>query len=338
MKRIHYIFLAAALLLTGCERQAPLGPVADNRPIEFGVSGDLSVQSKAVIDENNYTHFGFVVLGGLTVASDSWKTNTLFADRTIVEHDSTNGWTYSPIRYWQPGSYVFAGIMPSSDGFTASLNEANHNQLTLNFGTSGYNLAENQDDIMVAFDTQTVQSTSTASPVNFVFNHQLALVTIDGANTESRGKIRIDEIKIYGNSSKVSGNLVFTYDADGYTITPAYTLAGTTTERDVYMAITYPNQTWMLASTNGTPNYITLVPEILVFPEKCSFSIVVTYTDYYGDDEGVQVTKTGTLAADWERGMRYTYRFAVTLDDITFAEPTVEPWDETGTFDSDIQM
>lgn len=337
MNRTQYIFLTALLLLlTGCGKHSAI-PDKDtnNVPIEFGISSDLSVESKTVIDKSNCTSHGFMVQAGLTV--DSWKTNAVFETGTEVTY-GTGGWGYSPARYWQTGSYVFAGAMPSSADFSISLDEATHKTLTLDFGDGGYDLRAGQDDIMVGFKTVDVQSTASTSQVDFTFAHQLALVTIDGANTESRGKIRIDEIKIYGNSSKVSGNLVFTYDADGYTITPAYTLTGTTTERDVYMAITYPNQTWMLASTNGTPNYITLVPEILVFPEKCSFSIVVTYTDYYGDDEGVQVTKTGTLAADWERGMRYTYRFAVTLDDITFAEPTVEPWDETGTFDSDIQM
>lgn len=320
MKRIHYIFLAAALLLTGCERQAPLGPVADNRPIEFGVSGDLSVQSKAVIDKDNYTDYGFIVLGGLTVASDSWKTNTLFADRTIVEHDATNGWTYSPIRYWQPGSYVFAGIMPSSEGFTASLNEDNHNQLTLNFGTSGYNLAENQDDIMVAFDTQTVQSTSTASPVSFVFNHQLALVNLKIEDKNTEMDIQVNSISVYGNS-KTATQAVFTHGTNEGGVTAVWTLGTRSDESNSYHDVSSQRE----------------IKNLLVFPESgSSFTVKVNYTESYGSS--FSKDKKVAISHNWEAGKIYTYTFYLTSDSIVFGSVKVTDWIDGGAADDIPEM
>lgn len=322
MKRIHYIFLAAALLLTGCERQAPLGPVADNRPIEFGVSGDLSVQSKAVIDKDNYTDYGFIVLGGLTVASDSWKTNTLFADRTIVEHDPTNGWTYSPIRYWQPGSYVFAGIMPSSEGFTASLNEDNHNQLTLNFGTSGYNLAENQDDIMVAFDTQTVQSTSSAVPVNFDFDHQLALVNLQVVNKNTKMDIDVNTITVYGNSNTAT-QAVFTRDNNTGAVTAKWTLGTSKSDES--------NSYHDVSSQREIKN-------LLVFPESgSSFTVKVNYTESYGTSS-FSKDKEVAISHNWEAGKFYTYTFYLTSDSIVFGSVKVTDWIDGGAADDIPEM
>ena len=52
MKRIYYIFLIVILILSGCKDYSsidmPSGP-SKNLPIEFGVSGDLSVESKSPI-------------------------------------------------------------------------------------------------------------------------------------------------------------------------------------------------------------------------------------------------------------------------------------------------
>ena len=62
MKITHNILLVIALILTGCNGTSSLDPEvarSENQPIRFAVSGDLSVKSKAVIDESNYTEFGF---------------------------------------------------------------------------------------------------------------------------------------------------------------------------------------------------------------------------------------------------------------------------------------
>ena len=59
-----------------------------------------------------------------------------------------------------------------------------------------------------------------------------------------------------------------------------------------------------------------------MFPEECTFSIEVTYADRYGKE----FTDVGKLSAEWKAGKKYTYSFTVSLENIAFAKPTVEPW------------
>lgn len=342
MNRTQYIFLTALLLLTGCAEH----PLTDfevgnegEKPIEFGLSSDFSVGSKAAIDDGtnytDYTDYGFIVQAGLTVASEkteSWKTNTVFGSNGTEVTYGTDGWGYSPARYWQYGSYSFAGAMPSSAGFTASLDAATHKQLTLHFGDGGYDLRAGQDDIMVGFKTVDVQSASSAPTVNFNFEHQMSLVVINGAYKETAGKIRVDKIEVYGNTAKTVGNMVFTHDETKINASYSLDSQSVTDEDNVYQTI---EGAWeLLPSTPIT----TIVPGLLVFPEECDFSIVVTYTDLYGNKDGVQKTKSAALHSNWERGKKYTYTFNVNLDHISFAEPTVTDWVSGGNVDTGIEM
>jgi hypothetical protein len=70
MKRTLNILMTTLLILTGCQDKPSLdlvpGP-SETYPIQFGISADLEVESKAVIDKNNVTEFSFVALGNLTV-------------------------------------------------------------------------------------------------------------------------------------------------------------------------------------------------------------------------------------------------------------------------------
>lgn len=307
------------------------------KSIEFGLSSDFSVESKATIDGTNYTDYGFIVQAGLTVASEkteTWKTNTVFGSNGTEVTYGTDGWGYSPARYWQYGSYSFAGAMPSSAGFTASLDAATHKQLTLHFGDGGYDLRAGQDDIMVGFDSRTVQSVSSAKPVKFDFEHQLSLVVIKGAYKETAGKIRVDKIEVYGNTAKTAGNMVFTHD--GTKINASYSLdsQSVTDEDNVYQKI---EGAWELTPSAASTE---IVSGLLVFPEECDeFYIAVTYTDAYGTTNQVQTTKTSpNLEPAWERGKKYTYTFNVNLDHISFGEPTVTEWVSGGSVDTGIEM
>lgn len=339
MKRTINILLAMALILTGCKGHSSLTPDVthpQDNPIKFAVSCDMSVESKAIISAPT----GFVALGGLTTA-DAWKTNQIFgANGTEVTPTSNNTWTYSPVRYWQPGSYAFAGVMPSTLDCTASLAENNHNQLTLNFGNNGFNLAETQTDLLVAFDDVSVESTATAGPVDFDFAHQFALVVIKGASVDpNTSGIQITNIKVYGNTASTTGNMVFTYAQSG--ISPSYTLSSSkTTLNAPYKSIDAPTgenlsaeSDWTLVKpgANGSV-HDTLVPELLVFPEQCTFNIAITYNE--GGIEGK--TRIGSLSAVWEAGKKYTYSFNLATD-ISFSV-TVSEWTPADVNDSPLDI
>lgn len=334
MKRItDILILTSALILTGCKGISSIEPengASDIRPIGFSISSDLSVESKAVIDNTNYTDNGFTALGMLTVNNE--EGSPVFAQNTVVTYSTTSGWTYSPLRFWQPGSYVFAGVMPGS-GYNATFDA--DNKLTLTFADGGFDLAGTQTDLMVAFDTETVSSASAAGPVEFEFAHQMSLVIIEGASKDPNTPgITVDEIQVYGNSKKTDGNMVFTYDPANNAFTPSYTLGALSTGTDVYKTIQRPEDLtdavatadWQLAYSTTT--YDVLVPDLLVFPQECDFTIVVSYTEGKS-----QKTMTGTLAAEWEAGMKYTYRFSLAKD-ITFMVE-VDEWDPAEVSDGD---
>lgn len=332
MKRTtDILILTAVLILTGCKGVSSLEPETGTsapRPIEFGISSDFSVESKALISNANVKEYTFTAYGNLTV--DGTQQTGLFGNNgTVVQWDATansnaGAWSYSPARYWQPGSFTFAGVMPSIDGMTASLSATN--ALTLNFGTDGYNLATGQHDLMVDFQNATVQSPSFAQAVTFAFKHQLAQVVIEGASADPATEgIRVEEIIVYGNSAKTDGNMVFTYN--GSSFSADYDVTGTTDANDPFMTAQRPDDTsnatedsdWLLVAPSGTGKvYDVLVPGILVFPETCSFKILVTYTE-----NGNTKRMTGTLPATWEAGKKYIYRFNLAAD-ISFSVKVVE--------------
>lgn len=322
-KTLDILLTAIILILAGCQDKPSLDPVtgpSENHPIQFGISADLEVESKSVIDNDNVTDYGFLAFGNLTV--DGVQQTDLFGPTgaAVLYDDEAEDWTYSPLRYWQTGSYEFAAVMPYLTAFTPSFSA--DNQLTLDFGTNGFNLAANQADLMVAFDSQTVQNASSAAPVDFNFAHQLALVTIEGASKDlNTAGIQVDAIKVYGNSARTDGKMVFTNNQG--TIVPAFTVSGIKTDSDAPFKTFFADDEageatthdWTLVApaTDGTPVYDVLIPELIVFPETCSFTIVVNYTE-----NGNPKTMTGTLPATWEAGKKYTYRFHL-ASDISFS-------------------
>jgi hypothetical protein len=174
---------------------------------------------------------------------------------------------------------------------------------------------------MVAFDSRTVQSASAATPVDFNFDHQLALVTIEGASKDpNTDGIQVTGIKVFGNSAKTSGNMTFANNQG--TVSATYTLTGATTSSSPYKTFLAADEAglqatddWTLVApaADGTPVYDVLIQGLIVFPETCEFTIVVNYTE-----GGNPKTMTGTLPATWEAGKKYTYRFHL-ASDISFS-------------------
>lgn len=343
MKRIFHILLVTVPLLAGCKDHPSLdldSVMDDSCPIEFGIDDELTVDSKVAIDNSNYQEAGFVVLGAWKLGSE--------ADHSIFGGNGTEvryaeGWNYSPMCYWKEGLYDFAAVMPSSllkathkhtstsaEGTaTISMDATTHKSLTLDFGEGGYDLSAGQHDIMVAYSSAdnsdrkmgTVVDGS-LKQVSLDFKHQLSLVSIKAATTEPRTDMFIKEIKVFGNSKATKGDIVFTYN--GSTIISEYETAGITDKDNVYKTISPSTaEDWRLSSqTSDGLVYTTLIPDLLVFPEECTFSIEVTYADRYGKE----YIDVGKLSAEWEASKKYTYSFTVSLENIAFAEPTVEPW------------
>ena len=211
---------------------------------------------------------------------------------------------------------------------TISKDATTHKSLTLEFGEAGYDLSAGQHDIMVAYSSADNSDRKMGTlvdgslkQVSLDFKHQLSLISIEAATTEPRTDMFIKEIKVFGNSKATKGDIVFTYNEG--TITSEYETAGNTDRDNVYKKISpSPAEDWKLPAGS---EYTTLIDRLLVFPEECTFCLAVTYADRYGKE----FTDVGKLSASWEAGKKYTYSFTVSLENIAFADPTVEPWPET---------
>ncbi len=314
MKRITHILLIAILILAGCKDHSSIDPEAglsENLPIEFGVSGDLSVESKAPITSGA----DFIAFADLTVGTSA-PVSVFGAEGQKVTF-ADGDYTYSPMRYWQLGSYFFGGVMPEGDFYTASFSAADK-QITLDFGEDGYNLAEHQADLMAAFHTVDLESLSNPAPVDFDFDHQLSWVVIEAASLNSGLSdegVLVSTLKVYGNSPSTQGDIVFTYNGTGVTATGFQNLSEKTTGENPFETFTAPSgaasdHDWKLLKpgTDGAV-YDVLVPQLLVFPEECTFTVVVTYTE-----NGIEKTRVGSLAANWVAGKKYTYKLHLATD------------------------
>ena len=179
MKRTASILLVTLLVLTGCKDNSSYAPqpgLNENHPIEFGVSGSLSVESKAPITSGA----DFIAFGDMTIGTSAAV--SVFGDAGQQVAYSNGAYAYSPVRYWQVASYSFGGVMPAGDFYTATFSSSDQT-ITLDFGeevvegeegsetkTKGYNLAEHQADLMAAFHTVNVQSLSNPELVHFKFD------------------------------------------------------------------------------------------------------------------------------------------------------------------------
>lgn len=337
MKRTASILLVALLVLTGCKDNSSYAPepgLNENHPIEFGVSGSLSVESKAPITSGA----DFIAFGDMTIGTSAAV--SVFGDAGQQVAYSDGAYAYSPVRYWQVASYSFGGVMPAGNFYTASFSSSDQT-ITLDFGeevvegeegsetkTKGYNLAEHQADLMAAFHTVNVQSLSNPAPVHFEFDHQLAWVVIKAASRNSgladQG-LQITGLKVYGNTPSTEGDIVFTNTDNGPVI--SQTLSETkTSSTSPYKTFTPPTSgasagnDWTLVKPDTNVDvYDELVPQLLVFPEECTFTIEVTYTE-----NGIEKTRTGSLKADWKAGKKYTYKIHIATD-ISFSV-TVSGW------------
>lgn len=140
MKKVYYIFLTIALLISGCGKHSPEGVT----PINMSAFADSQSHSRGVINGlNDLMNDGFVTWANWTKDPEdnaiftndysSGATNLVFGEHgtkvyaTDGDGDSNftpdqqplDTWYYTPKRYWHRGTYTFAAALPAS-AFNAS--------------------------------------------------------------------------------------------------------------------------------------------------------------------------------------------------------------------------
>jgi hypothetical protein len=322
---LNNIHLAVALLgllliLVSCHREE-LPITKNDYPIEFsGISGCLETKA----DDNQTSSLPSDFTGFRVWAQNGSNLNVFGANGTEVStSDGGQTWTYSPVRYWQAGTYNFYAVSPK-DFATGSLSNG---ALTLTFA-NGWNLSS-QTDIMLATASNITGRFNTddkPEAVGLTFNHLLSKIGFSVKNADTNNAtIKVTSVSISGNHKSVSS----------YSTTSGWSWQGD--DRAT-------NQTLPLANSAGitlsTTAYTSITPSegVIVFPEtECTISVSVTFDQQKGNVT-TPATKTATISNQlWQPGYKYDYKLTVTADAIKIDfDPDVTPWGEGGSADTSI--
>ena len=346
----HLLLLAVVCTLSSCRHKDDPVDVSDTLRVigmSAGVEWPDASKAGAIESVSDLTNDGFVVWARWT-KDDATGAN---ADRSNYSGDYASGvnpkvfgergtkvyhpdWTYSPQRFWHRGTYLFAAALPAS-AFYAT--HAMKNDASVSNGISGsldsdgkltlasIDLKLRQSDLMVAFtnvDNRSDSKTGT-DKVSLSFEHQLAKVNFkanfDATNTST---ITITKVTLYGNSRTASAE--FTFDD---MIIAEWTPGTATTASDIYTQVT---GSW---NTSGSM----VIEDLLVFPEECTFTFVVEYTESYAG-ASTSASQSAQVSVDWETGKVYTYEFSLSAKNIIFGEPLVQDWGDGGSVNGSIEM
>ena len=180
MKNIYCILsilLGYMITLASCQSEGLSGTDTFEEnvvPIEFaGIQVEVATKTATLPDD--FT--GFKVWASRTVSDAAQPNYNVFGTTgTDVEKSgsgTTLSWIYTPVRYWQTGTYNFHAIWPTSIASTPIAGTLGVSGLTLTIGNGGWDLSANQIDLMSA-TTQVTNTTGTPGQVVLTFNHMLS--------------------------------------------------------------------------------------------------------------------------------------------------------------------
>ncbi len=249
--------------------------------------------------------------------ANSTTDNSIFSGNE-VRYD--NGvWKYSPVRYWQTGTYNFAAVSPLSISENISLSGTIDNEeLSLSFGTenSNWNLASVPTDLLIAEAagvTGRVNSTSPQS-VSLTFTHLLSQIYFEAKNADANGTpIEVTKVEISGHH-KVASELTYNMLAENSKVSWEYTDDGSASQ-DISL-----NTAKTLSGS-----YQPVTSDVMVFSQECDLVVKVTIKEK--ENATSTIEKLGIINdASWTPGIRYKYNISISPDKIIFDQVSVQPW------------
>ena len=185
MKRVNYIFLLVAVLLSGCSQDV-INPDDDQSivPTKPYIYLDAGVSTRASLVDGTVLKRNFRVYGFTYDFNNKWSTYRVTAKPNVFDFDngpqlvthSNGNYTYSPIKEWQGGKYTFFAYYPSS------LNSSGANVEGTPYITYApdFNDTAEHRDVMTAMFEDT--SLSSSPYVYFDFYHRLSAVDVVAMN------------------------------------------------------------------------------------------------------------------------------------------------------------
>lgn len=313
MKKSLFVLGVAVAALASCTQNEVLD-IAESNAIKFDAF--VGKTTKAVAEVGNDNIKAFHVYGTKDGATG------FFDGDLVYESGTANVWIYDDLKMWETGKiYTFAaysnGGVEKDEASTTSTVAWDGSNLTI----TDYNAGTEQKDLLVSIASNATSVASQNDPVQFNFVHALALIKFtiksdlgDGNNAVDISDFTVTGIKPTADLSYSSNGIVWSnYD-------------GTNSLQDVDGFTT----------TSSEPGES---ESFAVIPGESNVSFTVSFKAKIGTD-GTEKTLTATISSQtWTAGYRYNYVATITgadMDVITFADPTVTPWEEWGNNDFDI--
>ena len=326
MKKIFNILsilFGAVVVLTSCHREdIPCNEIeVGENPISFStVYASLDTKT----DEANAGTTGpsiteFNVWASRTIDTDVDYGVFGSAGQTVEYNADLEAWTYSPVRYWQEGSYDFLAVANKPESCTGILDDA---VLVLSFGDDGWDITRDHSDILLA--TKNVENAAGSVPgsVALEFSHQLAKINFCIKNTDSRNPtITIKDVSISGNKTVASGLNIGSQETWSFVETES-----------AAQSLTIDN------SSTSTDSYTETTRDFLVFPQTTTLTVSVTFDDVLNGVTTADYEKSATITTTWVAGKIYSYQINLSSDHIKFAEPKVTDWQDGGAADTEIEF
>lgn len=315
--------LVLCFTIQSCDKEMgePESTIDDN---SIGFNAGVE-KTRAVATIDHVQDKGFKVWGGY-INTDG-TAQQVFAG-TAVTYDDTDGWGYSPAKYWNPGkTYHFFGVYPQQD--------PNNVNSYVSAGELSYNLKFSvpttaDTDLMVATpDDVLAQKTGTpgAYPtVSCNFTHALARINFNvkkaGGNTGNEVVVRsitINNVVKSGTYNSRGG-----WDADGF----VYGMSYSANNLNVTLSETVEGENVLPIDTEVKKD-ILFIPQTI---EDNQIKLRITYTikvDNAQDSYVAEASIPKTQAiSSWEAQKIYTYnvQLGAAKNEILFSTPTVNDW------------
>ena len=330
---IVYAMMATIVTLSSCAGEE--SEIQQSPPVPITVTVNNSNSPQTRNDETTpYNTIADLQTTGFGLYCQPGSLDPLMSNQKFT-YNTTNGWTYSPIKYWPSGTDTklnFIAYAPYTTTDKVSYDKTSQ-QLSYVYTV---NTASPFDNIDLCTAVAANQTNSNNNGVTLSFGHQTARLELDvqvginGYNASTKYYIR--SVSISSNNSYSSGKLQITLSGGTPTIswdytgasTLSYTISSTSSFRDGIAdpgtSLTAENFDGMLATLNAsatsifpTSTYLTILPSNNSSVEFALSSTIVEYTSDGSSVTSAEKTYSGSATLDKvEGGHRYTLNVTLT--------------------------
>lgn len=341
--------LTAACVIGGCSSESPDGQTDGIQEVEFTTGRETR---SAVTTTSNLTGKAFAVYGDMKpFAAAAEASSTLVFNKEQVAYTS-GSWKYGRSIYWFPShQHSFVALHPfeaigTTAGGKTTVTNVRYEDGTLSFSYTHPDDYKNASDVLVATHRRDYvpELGKKADPVNFTFEHTMAVLDIVAKYTEplvygnQNNRIEIQEVIL--ENINVSGNYSIRPDdlTQGTDRTSTHDDTGKWTDLKSgsrsFKGSRYSNINDAIVNTYQNPNNIPFrrlysnSDEFIVLPkEKGDVKMTVKFDLYVNMTKVAEHTLSTVFEdAEWKAGQKIRYELIFSVGEILQGGTYVEEY------------